>query len=189
MKERKMIVCKKCRKIKPHQAFGLCYSCYIKQHPSKPKMIVCQECGKLKLLHAKGLCHSCYMTYYNHEKGITKSMSKNKSCASYLGVFINEQLLFKIFKNVKQMPTHNPGFDFTCNKGKKVDAKSSVTKIIKHRASFWSFSIKKNKIADYFFCVAYTDRKNPEPIHMWLIPGEDVNNKTSITISESRLHK
>ena len=53
-------------------------------------------------------------------------MSEDKSCAMYLGVFINEQLLFKIFKNVKQMPLLNPGYDFACNKGMKVDAKSSA---------------------------------------------------------------
>lgn len=174
-------ICKNCGELRQHEAFDLCRECYNKQ---KPK-IKCKICGKLRQHAGYGLCGTCY----SHVKGLKTPMSKNKSCSSYLGVHINEQLLSKIFRDVKQMLPNNPGFDFTCNKGMKIDAKSSVTRISKVGTKSWHFHINKNKIADYFFCVAYTSREDPKPLHMWLIPGEDVNNKMGITISETTLYK
>lgn len=216
MKRKVMVICKNCKEEKIHYAKKLCRSCYVKQKlkvkkickncgklktlyakelceicyaKQKPK-VVCKKCDKLKQLHAKGMCKNCYMLCYTHEKGLNKSMSENKSCAMYLGVIINEQLLSKVFKDVKQRPYGNPGYDFICNKEMKVDAKSSVIRTRgKCKTNSWHFQINKNSIADYFFCVAYDNRKNLNLLYMWLIPGKDVNGKTGIQISESKLHK
>jgi len=32
MRKRKIILCKKCNQLKPHNALGLCASCYAKEH-------------------------------------------------------------------------------------------------------------------------------------------------------------
>jgi hypothetical protein len=39
-------------------------------------------------------------------------MATNKECALYLGCYITESILIKIFKNVQRMPNGNCGFDF-----------------------------------------------------------------------------
>lgn len=110
----------------------------------------------------------------------------NKNCATYLGCYIAEQLLIKIFKNVKVMPHNNHGFDFYCGKGLRIDSKSSATGY----KGGWSFITKKNIIADYFLCLAFESRNDlTNPSHLWLIPGEDVNHKGSICISKANIQK
>lgn len=109
----------------------------------------------------------------------------NKTCSKYLGCYITEQILSKIYSNVQVMPPNNHGFDFYCAKKYKIDAKSSATGY-KDR---WQFNIKKNTIADYFLCLAFEDRNSFNPSHLWLIPGQDVNHQIGITISKSTLQK
>lgn len=182
-KQRPKIICKECGRLMPHAAFELCQTCYSKQN-----LITCKSCGKLKKHHTKGLCQTCY----RHEKGFNKSMSENKSCALYLGVVIAEKVLSKVFKDVKQMPPNNKGYDFKCKKGMCVDVKSSVLHKDKKYINYqghWLFRVRKNKIADYFLCIAFDNRKDLNPLHIWLIPGKEINNKTGIGISKSKLHK
>lgn len=112
-------------------------------------------------------------------------MKKNTSCSWYLGVYIAEGVLSKIFKNVERMPYNHKGYDFICNKGKKVDVKSSC-----QRANGgWSFVTAKNKIADYFLCITYDNRDDLNPQHLWLLPSSVGRDKQTITICESTLSK
>lgn len=179
----KIIICKKCGFKKPHAAKGLCKSCYNKQN-----LKICKKCGKLKQLVGKGLCMTCY----RHTKGIHQPMHLNKSCPQYLGIVIAEQLLSKIFKNIKQMPYSNIGYDFICNKGMKVDVKSSILhfdkRILNHKGK-WDFLIKKNTIADYFLCIAFDNRTDKNPQHLWLIPSEKINHLQKLTISKNQTQK
>lgn len=108
-------------------------------------------------------------------------MSENKDCAAYLGVYVAERVLCHVFKDVERMPNNNRGFDFICNKGKKIDVKSSSLHISMPPPS-WYFSIKHNKIADYFLCLAFDDRKNLNPLYMWLFPDHLVNNLSGVSI-------
>lgn len=110
------------------------------------KFIKCIKCGEIKELAGRGMCKKCYDKEYlkeNRER-IRKyqkerykanseyikeyqterrrkhgglSMSENKSCSIFLGVHVAEKVLSRVFKDVKQMPTHNPGYDFVCNRG------------------------------------------------------------------------
>jgi hypothetical protein len=91
---------------------------------------------------------------------------------------INEKLLCSIFENVQRMPHTNHGFDFICNKDKKIDAKGGCLSS-KNR---WYFFPGKNKIADYFACVAYDNKTSLNPVHFWLIPGNIVNKYCSFSI-------
>lgn len=113
-------------------------------------------------------------------------MSTNKECAQYLGCYITEQVLSKIFKNVKMMPFGNHGFDIICDNGYKVEIKSSATG---DKNGYWKFAIRKNDIADYFLLMAFDNRENLNPIHLWLIPGKDINHLTSIDIHKTTLEK
>lgn len=112
-------------------------------------------------------------------------MSENKKCSSYLGVYVNERLLKHYFDDVEVMPYGNPGYDFVCNKGYKVDAKSSCMR----KNGGWVFIINHNTTADYFMLVAYDNRDDLNPIHVWLIPGHVLNHLTGTSIRPSTLDK
>lgn len=120
-----------------------------------------------------------------HNEGET-SMAENRECSLFLGVHVAEQVLSKVFKNVVRMPNGNAGYDFICNKGKKIDAKSSCTHV---SGSDWTFSIRKNKIADMFLLLTFNNRDDLKPLHIWLIPADVINHRQNIGISESNLPK
>lgn len=181
---------------------------------------VCSTCGvELTALNwtpsnqrqRRNTCTSCYNTkqrIYDHawrhkdpEKARLKSergnrkrglrpFNENKECAAFLGVYVAERVLKHVFKNVKQMPYGNVGFDYICGRGYKIDVKSGcVRHYISTRSKHWAFNIDYNEIADYFLCIAFDDRENLNPMHLWLIPSADVNNQRIISISESTLQK
>lgn len=116
-------------------------------------------------------------------------MRENRGCSKFLGIHVAERVLRHVFKDVEVMPSGNAGFDFICNKGKKIDVKSSCRSTSEKYSDFWSFAIKKNTNADYFLCLAFDDRINLNPLHVWMIHGHVLNYKTGTTISETKLGK
>lgn len=140
------------------------------------------------------ICNKCYRGVKNQEdykRSNRKSMLENKNCSSYLGVTIAECILSYIYSDVQRMSYGNPGYDFICGKGYKIDVKSrcmSIRKKISHSKS-WNFHIRKNKIADYFICLAFDNREDLNPQYVWLIPASRVNHLMGFGISESRLDK
>lgn len=168
---------------------------------------VCKECGEEKPLsefykHGKyyrGKCKECLKKYWKlpenrerhrinernrcHRNGIYSPMDKNKECTAYLGIVVAERVLEKVFKNVKRMPNNNPGFDFICNKGYKIDIKSACLHFPKNRKNpYWHFNIEKNHIAHYFLCIAFDNRKDLNPKHIWLIPNKILRDKNTFAI-------
>jgi len=115
-----------------------------------------------------------------------KTAKDNPTCASYLGVYVAERVLSKVFADVVTMPPCNPGYDFICNGGKKIDVKSACIQYDRNR---WSFGIKRNCIADYFLCVAFDNRVNLEPQHIWLIPGEKIKCFSILAIPMGATHR
>ena len=113
------------------------------------------------------------------------SMSENKECSSHYGVHINERLLKHYFNDVEVMPYGNPGYDFICNNGWKIDGKGSFT----GDKGCWVFGIKRNTTADYFFCVAYDNRQDLNILHIWLLPGDKFNHHVTARISKSTINK
>lgn len=177
---------------------------------------ICIECG-IREVYCKELCHKCYMQQYRHNnkerliisakqwrknnpdvckanwrrcsrRNGQKSMSKNRSCSMFLGVHIAERVLSMVFDNVKQMQNCNPGYDFICDKGKKIDVKSSCLRY-SGKTPFWSFHTEYNKIPDYFLCLAFDNRKNLTPLHMWLLPTDKFNHLSAAVISTSTIDK
>lgn len=112
-------------------------------------------------------------------------MEAARDSTSFLGVHIAERVLSKIFEHVNRMPYGNPGFDFVCGKGFKIDVKSSCLNICTDRR-LWDFSIKRNDIADYFLFLAFDNRHNLTPMHVWLIPGSNINQKIKVSITNSK---
>jgi len=146
---------------------------------------VCSECLHFYYLEY----HREYERMHLHQSGKCQPMGENKACAQYLGVHVAEQVLSKVFKDVKKMPYGNPGYDFICGGGHKIDVKSSCRRHPKKNVDHWMFIFNKNKIAEYFLCLAFDNRQDLNPEHIWLIPAGDVNDKTGMTISETRLKK
>lgn len=118
-----------------------------------------------------------------------KSMYDNKDCSQYLGVVIGERLCRHLFKDVEVMPNGNSGYDIVCNRGKKIDVKTSSTHFRENGKPYWSFTIGNNKIADFFILVAFDNRTDLNPLHMWMIPGYVLNENTGTSIASSTIHK
>lgn len=110
----------------------------------------------------------------------------NRECADFLGVTVAERVLSKVFKNVTVMPHGHPGYDFRCARDYLVDVKSATMNKDK---PYWGFSIRKNPIPDYFLCLAFDDRQNLNPMHIWLIPGSVINHLAGLSVSVGTLAK
>lgn len=117
------------------------------------------------------------------------SMYENKLCAAYLGIVIAERLVRHLFNDVKVMPNNHSGYDFICNKGMKIDVKSSSTLLNHGKNPYWHFNIDHNTAADFFILVAFDNRIDLNPLHLWMIPGKELNNQGSASIALSRIHK
>ena len=155
------------------------------------------------MYYAKGLCKTCYARNWRKEHPKNEKvarikyrrkigmlpMDENKECSLYLGVHVAERVLSKVFENVIRQPPKNRGFDFICGHGFKIDVKSSCIRHRKWANHSWIFNICKNKIADYFLCLAFDDRKKLTPIHIWLLPAEKFNHLTIAGISTSTIDK
>jgi len=114
-------------------------------------------------------------------------MNEARDCSSFLGVYIAEEILSNFFENVKRMPYGNPGYDYICSKGHKIDVKSSCLRHPEHgrTADRWTFHIRKNRVADYFVCIGFDDRQHLNPMRVWIFPGKDVQNKMGLLISNT----
>lgn len=118
--------------------------------------------------------HLDYMRQRAYGTDLSVPASKNKECAVFLGVVVAETLLSKIFQNIRRMPYGNKGFDFICNRGYKIDVKSSCLRNGHNgKRDSWRFVINHNKTADYFIMIAFDDRSSLQPHHIWLIKGTE----------------
>ena len=167
---------------------------------------VCRKCGcdliigknitQNMLTRRQYTCRSCrrdqqreYRREYCHRTGLQQPMNENKRCSAFLGVYVAERVLSHVFKHVEQMPYGNPGFDFRCGRNYMIDVKSSCRRHHKDRADSWMFAIRNNQIAEYFLCLAFDNRNDINPEHIWLIPANQINDHASVNITESRLSK
>ena len=130
--------------------------------------------------------HISITTQYQLMCGWKGGMHKNTECGLYLGVHIGEKVLSKIFPNIKIMPPRNTGYDFIWN-GYKIDAKTAC--LTEKSSTQWHYLIKKNKIPDYFLCLAFNNRINLTPLHVWFIPAIAINHLTGTSISISTINK
>ena len=163
-------LCKTCHKERMRQ--------WRKANPEKIKENV-QRWRKANPVKAKA-----QWTRRNRKQG-KLLMSENRGCSSFLGVYVAEGVLGQAFKNVVRMPYGNSGYDFKCGNGYEIDVKSSCWR----KNGGWAFHIDHNIIADYFLCLAFDNRKDLNPLHVWLIPGDVVNSRICIGISPSTISK
>jgi hypothetical protein len=138
-------------------------------------------------------CKTCIkedVIEHRHRAGINTPMAKAKQSPCYLGVYIAERVLCDIFENVTKMPYGNPGYDYLCGKGYKIDVKSACeTKSEDRTIQRWGFHVLENQVPDYFLCLAFDNRENLEPQKLWLIPGNLINTKRRLSISKKSFPK
>jgi hypothetical protein len=160
-------------------ASGRCKNCkavyntkqYHIRHPNK---------GKAQIIK----CREAKPKYdWPHSSGRVRFMSEAKDCSMYLGVYIAEKVLSNFFDTFERMPMNNPGYDYVCGKGFKIDVKSSCLNDCGKINRRWMFNIEKNKIPDYFLCLGFDNRESLEPQHIWLIPSKEINCNRTISIT------
>lgn len=148
---------------------------------------ICRICNN-KQAHASHLAHpensKPAWTRHNRKRGM-RPFDENRDCSSFLGVHVAERVLSMVFKDVKRMPMNNPGHDVVCNHGMKIDIKSACL----GKRGHWIFVINHNTVADYFLCLAFDNRKNLNPEHIWLIPGRVVCHLQGASIRRGTLSK
>lgn len=137
----------------------------------------------------KSWCKSCSNQYgrdHAHLIGKNKPMESDRTCPQFLGIHVAERILSHYFEDVKRMPINNPGYDFICKNGYKIDVKSSCKRHGTDRnMPRWMFDVRYNTVADHFLCLAFDDRTSLTPLHVWLIPGNEVNHVKVFAISDS----
>ena len=87
----------------------------------------------------------------NHRKRGAKPMSKNRACASFLGIHVAERVLSNVFMDVAIIPISMPVVEVIFNKGYKIDVKSSCIRHHKKWADDFAFNINKNIFKEYTF--------------------------------------
>lgn len=171
--------CPRCGEVKPFSEF------YIRKSGKQAgqPMSYCKLCldqwnrNRLK-------SHPGYGKERAHARGENRPMEDAKDTASWLGVYVAERILSKLFDNIHRMPVNNPGYDFVCGRGFKIDVKSSCLHITPGRHPRWLFHICQNTSPDYFLCLGFNeDRNNLAPLHIWLVPGRAVNKRVGLTIT------
>lgn len=165
---------------------------------ARPKRIVptiyekrCKLCGQTKPVKEFGRHKETadrYRTYCKPCRSRREGhipLAEAKTSTSYLGIYVAERALSRFFDHIERMPNGNPGYDFICGKHKKIDVKSSTRRVREGRTDGWLFHIGHNTIADYFLCLAFDNREDLNPEHVWLIPGIIVSNRINFCISET----
>ena len=162
--------------------FPHCKKCKEKYRCNHPEIGI-KSCIKYRKTHVDVIRER------RRQKSDGHSMYENKKCSHYLGIVIGERLVRHLFNNVEVMPFGNLKFDFICNRGKKIDVKTKCMYKRENGNIRWKFQIKKNKIADFFILVAFDNRNDLNPLHLWMIPGNEINHQNSLSISVSTIHK
>lgn len=208
-------VCVVCGELKKIKAKRMCGICYRKQYIPRPSVKrICVVCGENKIHQAFGMCAKCYGKKYRSEhkervieirvaysakyKDLILKRSEdsrrekgelsyidNKNCSVHLGVFVGEKIFSTLYPNAVHMPAGNPGYDFVCRNGAKIDIKTSTL----HTGDRWGFNIDKNILADFFVCIAFDNRIDLNPLHIWMFPSNDVCAFSTITACANTLSK
>lgn len=88
-----------------------------------------------------------------------------------------------------KQPYGFPGYDFVCNRGMKIDSKAACLSLHHGKRTQWKFDISHNQTADYFLCIAFDNRESLTPLHLWLIPGNVINDKQCASVTKTSLAK
>lgn len=78
---------------------------------------------------------------------------EDRNDTRFIGIYIAENGMNKLYENSKRMILNNIGYDIICPKGYKIDVKATVL----NRYNNFDFGINKNMIADYFALIGFNN--------------------------------
>lgn len=108
---------------------------------------------------------------FRYNNGICQQ--NNKDCSRYFGINIAENYVSNTFEDPIRMPNDNPGFDWVCKKGYKIQHKARCL-TYREKRIYWAFDIKYNNIADYFMFSGWDSRSNLEPMYVLMFHKNDI---------------
>lgn len=110
---------------------------------------------------------------WRHETGRQFPKEDNPDCSAYFGDF-TESLMIQTFECTIRMPYGNPGYDWTCKRGDKIDNKGRCLSYRPGQSPRCKFYIGYNNIADWFILSAWDSRDNLNPLHVWAFHNDDI---------------
>lgn len=121
---------------------------------------------------ALGRGFTCYREYgkiWSYYPGMPSPIKENRMDTRFLGVYIAENGINKIYEGSERMEMNNKGYDIICPKGYKIDVKAAIL----NRYNIFNFAINKNKIADYFVLVGFNNIIELKPLRIWVVECND----------------
>lgn len=112
-----------------------------------------------------------------HYNNGASPMTENENCASFVGVFLGEniigkQILSEIFGNIQEeMSYGHKGFEYIVKGNYNIELKTG--KFLSNR---WCFKLGFNKIADYILAIGL-DTEKTEILHVWKFKMGDIIKK------------
>ena len=141
---------------------------YIKKAGCKTVTEYLNNCAQNRGFKDYNECHREYT--YNIGR---RQIADNPDCSSYFGVYIAENYIIQTFEDPIKMPLNNPGFDWLCKKGLKIQCKARCLNYSNSTCNF-IFPIKRNNIADLFICSGWDNRDSLIPLHIWIFHKNDI---------------
>lgn len=131
-------------------------------------------------------CYGEYDKVWIYYPSMPSPMKENRRDPRFLGMYIAENGITKIFQGSQKMPYGNPGYDIICPKGYKIDVKATTLNPYNN----FIFHIGRNMTADYFILVAFDNIIELKPLHIWIIKSDEniegslMKNLDSLTITD-----
>lgn len=108
--------------------------------------------------------------YVDRELGVPND-NISRDLEQYFGIHIAERCVSSLFKDSIRMPINNPGYDWICKRGYKIQHKASC---LIDKGSRFFYKILNNDMADYFILTGWNNRKDLVPIFILLIHSEEI---------------
>lgn len=115
-------------------------------------------------------CYDEYTKVWEYYPGMPNPISENRKDPRFIGLYIAENSILKLFEGSQKMKCGNHGYDIVCNKGYKIEVKAATLT----RQNTLSFHIARNKIADYFILIGFNNIIELRPLYLWIIKNDEI---------------
>lgn len=125
---------------------------------------------------------------WRYKTGRQTPAEDSPECSLYFGIYIAENYIIRTFDNPIKMPPGNPGFDWICNKGLKIESKARCLRLDRNQ---FTFTIDWNNIADWFIFSGWNNRESLKPLFILafhkndIVRGKQFWKRDSLTITNT----
>ena len=109
---------------------------------------------------------------WKHKTGRCLPKEFNEDCSIHFGDF-TENLMIQTFEDPIKMRHGNPGFDWICKEGYKIDNKGACL-VYRECTSYFEFPIRCNNIADVFILSCWDNRDSLNPLNIFVFYKNDI---------------